>query len=220
MAECLFTVTPEQIQDILGHVTEGVCRPFKVHINNLVYLTIILTLVPSSCHYIDCLLLFIYLYCDNFSFENIYLFATKENFFCKNPCTCISIVYLNCTTRVCHQKNKHYLVTLRGIWIWIVLHVSFHKILLFFKEFKNLIHWINIYVSWFYSNSWLNLAHEVPLFDFLLWNVSFTGESGAGLGVRTGCCYSVQTQQSAQVLSQHHRVSTLPCSSYKLTLAC
>ena len=100
MAECLFTVTPEQIQDILGHITEGVCRPFKVHIinldyftiiftlirhitegmcrpfkvhiNNLVYLTIILTLVPSSCHYIDCLLLFIYLYCDNFSSENIH----------------------------------------------------------------------------------------------------------------------------------------------------
>ena len=59
MAECLFTVTPEQIQDILGHVTEGVCRPFKVHVNNLVYFTIIiiiLTLIPSSSQYIDCLI--------------------------------------------------------------------------------------------------------------------------------------------------------------------
>ena len=69
--ECLWTVTPEQIQDILGHITEGVCRPFKVYMNNLVYFTIILTLVPSSYHYIDCLLLFIFLYCDNFSSENI-----------------------------------------------------------------------------------------------------------------------------------------------------
>ena len=90
MVECLFTVTPEQIQDILGHITEGVCRPFKVHIKNLVYFTIIPnTLVPSSCHYIDCLLLFIYLYCDNFSSENIHLFVTKVTFYCKK-----SFVYL------------------------------------------------------------------------------------------------------------------------------
>lgn len=26
----LFSVTTEQVQDILGHITEGVCRPFKV----------------------------------------------------------------------------------------------------------------------------------------------------------------------------------------------
>ena len=113
MAECLFTVTPEQIQDILGHITEGVCRPFKVHINNLVYFTIILTLIPSSSKYIDCLLLFIYLYCDNFSSENIHLLATKENFYCKNPLY-IYCIYLNCTTRVCHQKHKNSLVILMG----------------------------------------------------------------------------------------------------------
>ena len=47
MAECLFTVTPEQIQDILGHITEGVCRPFKVHLNNLVYFTTILACINT-----------------------------------------------------------------------------------------------------------------------------------------------------------------------------
>lgn len=49
--------------------------------------------------------------------------------------------------------------------------------------------------------------------------VSFSGEGGASIGVRTRCSHTVQAKQSTQVLSQYNRVSHLIKSMSELPIS-
>lgn len=49
--------------------------------------------------------------------------------------------------------------------------------------------------------------------------VSFSGEGGASIGVRTRCSHTVQAKQSTQVLSQYNRVSHLIKSLSELPIS-